>query len=288
MSLPEFNFHMPSQIDEVFQLMREFGSSARVMSGGTELLIKLDGGRLSCEHLIGLKGIGALDGLSFDASTGLTIGANTVLADVAAFAPALEHYACLVASIEGLATVQVRHKASVVGNLCNASPCADTATPLMALGARAVVVGPESSREVPVEALIVGPGENSLGEFEIVHSIIVPPPREHQRSLFLKHSPRSKVDIAAASVCISMLVQDERFEEVDIFLGSVAPRPMRAKQAELVLKGKQPGTELSSRAAAAAREECSPISDLRATEEHRRHMIGILIYRGLEQLTVQT
>jgi carbon-monoxide dehydrogenase medium subunit len=164
-----------------------------------------------------------------------------------------------VASIEGLATVQIRHKASVVGNLCNASPCADTATPLMALGARAVVVGPDSSREIPVEALIVGPGENSLGEFEIVHNIIVPPPREHQRSLFLKHSPRSKVDIAAVSVCISMLVRD----------------------------GKRPGTELLSRAAAAAREECSPITDLRASEEHRRHMTGILIYRGLEQLTVQ-
>ena len=288
MSLPEFNFHTPAHIDEVFQLMREFGSNARVMSGGTDLLIKLDGGGLSCEHLISLKGIGALDGLSYETSTGLTFGANTVLSDVAAFAPAAEHYTCLVAAIEGLATEQIRHKASVVGNLCNASPCADTATSLMALGAQAVIVGPESRREIPVEALIVGPGETSLGELEIVHSIIVPPPRKNQRSLFLKHSQRSKVDIAAVSVCISMLVSDGVFEEIDIFLGSVAPRPMRATQTEAVLKGKSPGTALSGRAAAAAREECSPISDLRASKEHRRHMIGILTYRVLERLTVQT
>ena len=288
MNLPEFSFHAPSKVDEVFQLLQEFGSSSQVMSGGTDLLIALGSGRLSCEHLISLKGIGALDGLDYDASTGLTIGANTVLADVAAYAPALKHYECLVASIEELATVQVRHKASVVGNLCNASPAADTATPLMALGARAVVVGLESSREVSVEELIVGPGKTSLGEFEIVHSIIVPPPRRHQRSLFLKHSPRSKVDIAAASVCISMLVREGLIEEVDIFLGSVAPRPMRAMRAEAVLQGKQPGAELLNSAAEAAREECSPISDLRASAEHKRFMVGVLTRRGLEQLAVQT
>ncbi len=288
MSLPEFNFHSPSHTDELFRLLQEFGPSARVMSGGTDLLIALDGGRVHYKHLISLKEIAVLNGLDYDSSTGLTISANTVLADVAAFAPALEHYACLVDSIEELATVQVRHKASVVGNICNASPAADTATPLMALGARAVIIGPGLKREISVEELITGPGKTCLAEYEIVQRIIVPPPGEHQRSLFLKHSPRSRVDIAATSACISLCIQDGVFAEVSIFLGSVAPRPMRAKQAEAVLKGKQPDPDLLQRAAATAGEECSPISDLRASEEHKRHMVGVLIFRGLEQLAVQT
>ncbi len=288
MSLPEFNFHSPSNTDELFRLMQEFGSSARVMSGGTDLLIALDGGRAQYEHLISLKGITTLDGLDYNSATGLTIGANTVLADVAAYAPALEHYACLVDSIEELATVQVRHKASVVGNICNASPAADTATPLMALDARVAIIGPGSKREVSVEELITGPGKTCLAEHEIVHRIIVPPQGEQQRSLFLKHSPRSRVDIAATSVCISACLQDSVFEKINIFLGSVAPRPMRAKQAEAVLKGKRPDPDLLKLAATTAGEECNPISDLRASGEHKRHMVGVLTFRGLEQLAVQT
>jgi len=286
-SLPEFLFHTPSETHEVFQLLREFGTDARVMSGGTDLLIKLGSGRLSCGHLISLKGIKALDGLDYTASDGLTIGANTVLADVATFEPALTHYASLVASIESLATPQIRQKASVVGNLCNSSPCADTATPLMALGARALIAGPDSNREVAVEDLITGPGINSLDEFEIVHSVVVPPPRENQWSVFLKHSRRSKVDIAAVSVCISLIKREGVIAEVDIFLGSAAPRPMRAQQAAAILKGQAPETALLKRAAAAAAAECQPLSDLRASEEHRRHMVGVLTFRGLQQGVMQ-
>ena len=287
MSLPEFNFHMPSQLGDAFRLMQEYGPDARLMGGGTDLLMKMKSGRLSCQQVISLKRIADLDGLGFEPSSGLSIGANTVLADVAAFAPAREHYACLVASIEKLATVQVRNKATVVGNLCNASPCADTATSLMALGARAKVIGPQTSREIPVEELIVGVGQTSLAESELVHSVIVPPPDKNQRSLYLKHSRRSKVDIAAASICISIRIHDGVFEDVNIFLGSVAPRPLRARQAELALIGKAPRKEHLEQAAHCAHSECSPISDLRASEEHKRHMVGVLTYRGLEKLVMQ-
>jgi len=134
--LPEFDFHAPSALEELFQLKQQFGADASVMAGGTDLLVALKSGRRRCGNVISLKGIADLDGLSYDESTGLTIGANTVLADVATYGPALTHYASLVDSIESLATPQIRQKATVAGNLCNASPCADTAMSLMALSAR--------------------------------------------------------------------------------------------------------------------------------------------------------
>ena len=288
MNLPEFDFHAPTGLAELFQLKQELGASASVMAGGTDLLIALKSGRYQRDHVISLKGIAELDGLDFDPATGLTIGANTALADVAGYGPALEHYPALVDSIETLATPQIRQKATVAGNLCNASPCADTAMSLMALSARVVLISPDSSRELPVEDLLIGPRQTSLRNMEIVRSTIVPAPREHQRAMFMKHSRRSKVDIAATSICISLVLKDNVIEDVDIFMGSVAPRPLRARKAEAVLKGQAPDADLFRRAAAAAQEECQPISDLRASAEHKLHMIGVMARRILEQLTVQS
>jgi len=289
MILPDFDFYAPSSLDELFQLMQELGPAASVMAGGTDLLMALKSGRRSSEHVVSLKGIAELDGLGYDDSAGLTIGANTALADVATYGPALEQYSSLVDSIETLATPQIRQKATVAGNLCNASPCADTAMSLMALSARALIIGPGgSSREVPVEDLLIGPRQTSLREFEIVHSVIVPPPREHQRSMFMKHSRRSKVDIAATSICIALVQKNAVIDHVDIFMGSVAPRPLRARKAETVLTGQSPAPELFRRAAEAAQSECKPISDLRASADHKLHMIGVMARRILEQLTVQS
>ncbi len=287
MILPEFDFHAPARLEELFELRQAFGAGAAVMGGGTDLLMALKSGRKTCEHVISLKGIADLDVLGYDGTTGLTIGANASLAEVAAFGPALDHYPSLVDSIESLATPQIRQKATVAGNLCNASPCADTAMSLMALSARVLVVSPESSRELPVEDLLIGPRQTSLRDLEIVHSVVVPPPAEHQRSMFMKHSRRSRVDIAATSACIALVLRDDIIEDVNIFMGSVAPRPLRAQKAETVLRGKSPDPELFSRAAVAAREACQPISDLRASAEHKLHMIGVMVRRILAQLTVQ-
>ena len=288
MILPEFDFHAPCGLEELFQLKQQFGPDASVMAGGTDLLVALKAGRRSCGHVISLRGIAELDGLGYDESTGLTIGANTVLADVAGFGPALTHYASLVDSIESLATPQIRQKATVAGNLCNASPCADTAMSLMALSARVRIISPDASRELPVEDLLIGPRQTSLRDLEIVHSVIVPPPAENQRSIFMKHSRRSKVDIAATSICIALVLRDNVIEDVNIFMGSVAPRPLRAQQAESLLKGKSPDPDLLGRAAVAARDECRPISDLRGSADHKLHMIGVMARRILEQLTVQS
>ncbi len=282
MTLPSFSYHAPQGLDEAINLLQSLGGETRLMAGGTDLLPRMRAGKTGCEHLVALKGIPELDGVSYDDQSGLTIGANTVLAEVAALDAAREHYPMLCHAIDHLATVQVRHKATLTGNLCNASPCADTAPPVMALGGMALIAGPAGRREMPVEDLLTGPGTNALNDAEILVAVRIPPPPRGRRTEFIKHSPRSKVDISAVSVMVAMLLVDGIATEVDIFLGTVGPTPMRARNAENVLRGRALTAELIEEAARAAQTDCSPITDFRATEEYKTRMVHVLTRRALQ------
>jgi len=283
--LPDFELHRPTTLDELFELMRLYGRAARLMSGGTDLLTSLKRGKYSCSHVIALKGIAELDGLAFDERRGLEIGANAILIDVARHPAVRERYPVLASAIDVLATPQVRHKATVAGNLCNASPCADTATPLMALGAVAVLRSSAGTRELKVEELIRGPGKTALAEGEIVAGIRVPLPAADLRIAFDKFSPRSRVDIAAVNLTLALRLRADVIEAVDLFLGTVAPTPMRAVQTEAVLRGQRPTAELLDRAAEAASGECRPITDVRASAEYKTRLVRVLTRRALTSLT---
>ncbi len=285
MRLPRFEYHAPEHIEQVVDLMDSFGSAAALMAGGTDLLPGLKLGKRSCEHIVSLSRLRELEELSFDEEGGLRIGAGSVLADVAAFGPVQDRYRILACAIADLATVQIRHKATIAGNLCNASPCADTAPPLMALGARIEIRGSGGLREAPLEELMVGPGATTLERGEIVTAIMVPTPKRESRSAYIKFSPRSKVDIAAVNIAVSTTMTQGRIDDVAIFLGTVAPTPIRARQAENLLAGSQLSESLLANAAAAARDECQPITDLRATEEYKRHLVEVLTKRALMTTT---
>ncbi len=283
--LPNFEFHSPTALEEVFALLGTHGDAARLMSGGTDVLPKLKAGRMDCGHLIGLKRVAGLDRLAFDEAGGLTIGACTVLARVTENSTVRRLYPALAASIDVLATPQVRNKASLVGNLCNASPGADTATPLMAMGARVAVVSSGGRREVALEDFIQGPGSTALEPGELVEHINVPTPAPELRSVFLKFSPRSKVDIAAVNLAVALTLAEERIEKVDLFLGTVAPTPMRAQRTEEVLTGEALTTERIEEAALEASRECRPITDFRATETYKRRLVQVMTQRALKALS---
>jgi carbon-monoxide dehydrogenase medium subunit len=284
-NLPRFEFHAPRKLEEVFDLLERLGPAARIMAGGTDLIRALGSSRVRCEHVVSLGNVAELAEVRFDEKRGLMIGAATVLADVACLPATREMYPAFAAAIDGLATVQVRHKGTVVGNLCNASPCADTAPPLMALGARATIAGSTSSREILVEDLITGPGQTVLEPTELVIGVSVPPPANGLRSTFIKFSPRSRVDISAVSVAVTLTLNRNTIDDVNLFLGTVAPRPMRASRAEKVLKSNALTDELLDRAAQAARKECRPITDFRATKEYKEQMVQVLTRRALEAVT---
>ncbi|MAE70702.1 MAG: molybdopterin dehydrogenase [Gemmatimonadetes bacterium] len=285
MRLPRFEYHAPERIEQVFDLMESLGSAAELMAGGTDLLPGLKLGKRSCDHIVSLSRLSELKELSFNEAKGLRIGAGTVLADVAAHGPVRDRYRMLASAIADLATVQVRHRATVAGNLCNASPCADTAPPLMAMGAIIEISSSGGRRDIPLEELMVGPGSIALEKGEIVTAIIVPTPRLESRSTYIKFSPRSKVDIAAVNVAVSTTTTRGRVDEVEIFLGTVAPTPIRARRAEVLLKGSHLSESLLASAAAAARDECLPITDFRATEEYKRHLVEVLTKRALMTTT---
>jgi carbon-monoxide dehydrogenase medium subunit len=285
MRLPSFELHRPKELDEVFELLRILGDSARLMAGGTDLLPSLKRGKIDCRHVIALKGVAELDGVSFTEPEGLVIGATTLLAEVASFPATRERYPALASALHVLATPQVRNKATVAGNLCNASPCADTATPLMAHGAVAVIAGEQGRRELPVEELLTDPGRSAVGAGELVESIRVPTPAPELRSIFQKISPRSLVDIAAVNMTLALTMNEGVIDHVALFLGTVAPTPMRAAETEALLRGAKPSPELFEKAALCAKGECEPVTDFRATKEYKEQMVYVLTRRALETLT---
>ncbi len=285
MTLPDFSFHAPRHQEEAFDLLRQHGDSARLMAGGTDLLPRLRAGRVQCDHVIALKGIEGLTDTRFDATYGLTIGAGSVLADVARIDAVQNHYPMLKHAIDHLATVQVRHKATVAGNLCNASPCADTAPPLMALGAKVVIAGPSGDRELALEHFITGPGQTELQPEELVRSVQLPVPPAGLRTRFIKHSPRSRVDISAVSVAVAVVLEEGLVKRIDIVLGTVAPTPLRAARAEQVLLNNTPTAELIAEAARTAMGECNPITDFRASRSYKIRMVDVLTRQALATVT---
>lgn len=287
MRLPAFEYHAPTSLDEVFALLAEHGASAKLMAGGTDLLPGLKIGKRSAGHVIALKGVRELAGLSFDEREGLTIGARTRLFEVGESEAVAERYPALNEAIRTLATVQVRNKATVAGNLCNASPCADTATPLCAYGATAVLRGPDGVREVPLEEFFVGPSRTAIGEREVMERLVVPPPPADLRSHFIKFSSRSRVDIAAVNLTLALRLEKGVIASASLFLGTVAPTPMRAVEAEKCLVGERVTPELFERAAAKAREECKPITDFRATAEYKRRIVYVMTRRAIQALTTE-
>ncbi len=284
MSFPDFQYHAPATVPEALALMQRHGPSLRLMAGGTDLLPRLRSGRVTCAHVLALKGIAELLGASFDSAAGLTLGAGTPLADIARLPAVQTHYPMLGAAIAELATPQVRNKATVVGNCCNASPSADAAPPLMAHHASVQIAGLDGDREVLLEDFIVGPGQTALLPAELARSIRVPVPPEGLRTVFLKHAVRSRIDISTVAVAAALLLDGDVVLRADVFLGTVAPTPMRARQAEQVLIGAPLTPARVEQAARAARDECRPITDFRASREYKQAMVQVLTQRALTGL----
>ena len=284
--LPRLSFHAPESLDRTFALLAEFGQDARLMAGGTDLLPRMRAGRLQASQLVSTRRLSDLSGVDVHQESGLTIGAAATLREVQSAIS--DHYPVLSEAISVLATPQVRNKATVAGNLCNASPCADTATPLMALHATVSIVRPEGSRNMTVEEFIKGPGKTALEPGELVQGLHVPRPDPKLKTFFAKLSPRSLVDISAVSVTLAIKLQDRTVESVDLILGTVAPRPMRATQAEDLLRGNELTDKLAEEAALAAQDECSPITDLRAKHEYKLRMVRVLTRRLLAKAVSST
>ena len=271
-----FDYREPATLDEASALLREAAGEAAVLAGGTDLLVQMRERVRRPAQVVNIKKILGLDALVFDPEAGLTIGALATTRALETSEIVRRHYAGLHAATVHFASVQVRHRATVVGNVCRASPSADTIPPLIADGATVRIRGAKGERSLLLEEFFRGPGKTVLVPGEVVLEILVPPPAAGTRKVYIKHGRRKAMELATVGVAVTHVPGGE----TRIVLGAVAPTPIRARQAEKIFAE----TGDIGRAAQAAAEESRPISNVRATAEYRREMVEVLTRRALEQV----
>ena len=281
MSIGKFDYFAPQSLDEAVELLKKYGSRAKVMAGGTDLMVKMRLRTITPEVIVGIKDIKGLDGITVDSKKGLTIGATALLSDVAAHPDINANYPAIAAAAGDTANVQVRNMGTVVGNLCNASPSADNAPTLLVMGATLRIIGPGGERRLPLSDFFKGPGITALASNEIVTSISVPKPLPNTGVIYQSFSGRGKLDCSTVGVGVLMTMSGDTCENARIAIGACAPTPMFATAAEKMLIGQTVDEALLKTASQKASEETRPIDDVRASATYRLKVVQVLTYRVL-------
>ena len=286
LTLPKFDYLEAKTIDEACSLLAKYKGKARVIAGGTDLLVSMKSREITPQYIINIKAIPDLDKVHYSQKNGLTIGALTTLHDIESSPIIRERFPILAAAVHQTGPPHIRNMGTIGGNLCNAAPSADTAPPLIGLGARVKINGLNKERVVAVEEFFVGPGESVLQSDEILTEIQIPNPPPHTQGVYLKLPARTTVDIAVVGVAVVVTLDAKGMNVADIkiILGAVAPTPIRARIAEDIIKGKAIEDELIERAAQAAEEEARPISDIRGLADYRRQMVKVLVNQAIRQV----
>ena len=284
MYLPRFEYIEPRSIPEICSLLYRYGDEAKILAGGTDLLVRMKEKEIRPRYLIDLKAIPGLNFIRYVEGNGITIGALTCLSDLEESPLIQEKARILTRAAPTIGAIQTRNKATLGGNLCNASPAADMAPALLALEARVKLIGLEGERIIPLEDFFLGPGKTCLNPGEILAEIIIPGKMLGKTGVYLKHSTRRALDLAIVSTAVVMETGSDRayIQDIKIALGAVAPTPLRLKSVEEMLKQELPEEPLLEQAAQKAATEVSPITDLRASAEYRREMVRVLLKRGIK------
>ncbi|MBE7418726.1 MAG: xanthine dehydrogenase family protein subunit M [Ideonella sp.] len=283
-----FDYFDPRTLDQATGLLRAAGGKASLLAGGTDLLVQMKEHARRPEQVIDLKKIPGLDDFAYDAKRGLVLGALVTTRQVETSPVTLRHYAGLAKASTDFASIQVRHRATVVGNVCRASPSADTLPPLIADGAVLRIHGSAGQRRCAVQDFCTGPGRTTLAPDEIVTHIEIPPPPPRTGKAYIKHGRRAQMELATVGVAVRLtLADDGRVADLGIVLAAVAPTPLHAIQAEAALRGQRPTADRLAAAAQAASAEARPIGDVRGSADYRREMVRVLTRRALEQAIQQ-
>ncbi len=285
--MPRFDYLKPGSLGEVLDLLdgAENGQF-RVFAGGTDLMAQLKAREIEAPAtVIDLKGMDELSRMDYDATDGLCMGATVTVSEVAASPLIAEKYPALAQGAREIASLQVQNRATIAGNICNAVASADSAPPLLALGAKLVLVRRDGERTVDLTDFFTGPGRTVLAPDEVVREIRLPPPPDGALSVYLKLAPRGRMDLAWVGVAVAAQMEKGRARALRIGLGAVAPTPIRARRAEEVLHGQKLEPDTVEEAARMASSEVSPRADsFRASAEYRRRMVQVLVRRAVGRL----
>jgi CO/xanthine dehydrogenase FAD-binding subunit len=278
-----FAYQAPTTLGEAIAMLATKNGRARPLAGGTDLLVQMRLNLHEIDLVVDVKKVPELNQISFDAEKGLTIGAAVPCAVLCENSEVVNNYPGLVDAASIIGGIAIQGRASLGGNLCNASPSGDGISAMMALGATCNIAGPAGARVLPIEAFCLAPGKNALAAGELLASIQLPVPRPHSGAYYLRFTPRAEMDIAVAGVGAAVELSDDlsRITAARLALAAVAPTPVLATAAADTLIGKAPGEEAFAAAAAVAKDSINPITDVRGTAKQRRHLIGVLTRRAL-------
>lgn len=279
-----FEYIKPESLKNASELLKEYGEDAHLIAGGTDLLVQIKDGDVQPQYLIDLKSIkDELDYIDLDRDA-LRIGSGCTLSEILRSEVVRDKCNVLFQAVREMGSVQIRNIATVGGNICNASPAADTATPLLVLNAEVKIVSEDGERLVPLDEFFEGPGAMVLSEGEILSEVIIPEFSFEGEDNFLKQKRRKAFSLAVVNSAFKIFEKDGLCEEVRIGLGAVAPTPIRASQAEDYLEGREINVENIEKTAESAQELCTPITDVRACDEYRNELIYSLVKKGLSEL----
>jgi carbon-monoxide dehydrogenase medium subunit len=275
--LLKFELLFPTGTDEVVDCLDRYGQEAAVIAGGTDLLLRMKSGKARYSYLISLSEVRDLDAMKKSGGC-LVIGPRATMSDVRNSPDVKTFFPALGEAAQIMGSQQIRNKATVIGNVCNASPAAETATPLLIYEATVSLLGKSGAREMPLENFFKGPGDTAKEPGELVTAIKIPLPASRERSVYRRISRREGVDLAIVNIAIAK----ERSGDVRLAYGSLAPVPFRPREVEAAigsyLDGKISDGELSQ----IIESSLSPIDDLRSSRLYKAEMAKMLTIKEID------
>ena len=277
-----FDFYQPTTLAEASRLLKDNGPGGRFLAGGTDLVIAMKEKGLLPKYIVDLKRLPGLSGIRENRDGTMTIGALTTMYAIETSPVIKKKYPFLAQSAAEVGSIQIRNRATIGGNMANATPSADVAPSLIALDATAKIASAAGERTVSMEEFFRGPGQNVMSTDEILTEITIPRTGPLMVGEYIKFSPRDMMDLAYIGVAVAYnFAGDKKCSGVRIVLGAVAPTPLRAKNSEALLEGQVLSEELAAKVGDEATRESKPISDVRSSADYRRAMVGVMTKRAL-------
>ena len=274
-----FEFFEPATLAEASRLFAQ--EHAQLLAGGTDLVIGMKALTEAPQSVISLQKIPGLAGITTESDNSISVGAMTSVRAVELSADIQQHHTALAEGASEIGSIQIRNLATIGGNIAHASPAADTVAGLLVADAQVDIASADGERTVPIDKLFTGPGQTVLAPGEIITRFRLPSPASG--SHYIKHKIREVMDLAFIGVAASVNLDNGVITDARIGLAAVAPTPIRATEAEDLLKGNELTAELLTQAGEAAAAAASPISDLRCSAEHRSEMIDVLTRRTVQE-----
>jgi aerobic carbon-monoxide dehydrogenase medium subunit len=278
-----FDFYQPSTVQEASRLLKDNGPGGRFLAGGTDLVIAMKEKGLLPKYIVDLKRLPGLSGIRENSDGSITLGALTTMYAIETSAVIKKRYPFLAQSAAEVGSIQIRNRATIGGNMANATPSADTAPALIALNAIAKIANANGERMVKLEDFFKAPGQSVMSADEILTEIAIPKTAQNLVGEYIKFSPREMMDLAYVGVAVAYNLgdKDKKCAGVRIVLGAVAPTPIRATRAEAAIEGQPLSESLAEKVGQLAAEEAKPISDVRSSADYRRAMVGTMTKRAL-------